>query len=62
MDNIEKTNVFHNFYLELTDEEIINIASNTNLPDFITQLPYLTEQLQKINKFQTCFSNHKIKK
>ena len=52
MDNNVNTNINTNIdnnslYLDLTDEEIINIAKN--LPDFIRQSPYLIERLQQIN-------------
>ena len=51
--NNVNTNIVNSLYLDLTDEEIINIASNMNLPDFIRQLPYLIERLQQINnKFE----------
>ena len=44
------TNIDNNsLYLDLTDEDIINIASNMNLPNFIRQSPYLIERLQQIN-------------
>ena len=44
------TNIDNNsLYLDLTDEDIINIASNMNLPDFIRQSLYLIERLQQIN-------------
>ena len=38
--NNVNTNIVNSLYLDLTDEEIINIASNMNLPNFIRQLPY----------------------
>ena len=48
------TNIDNNsLYLDLTDEDIINIASNMNLPNFIRQSKYLLERLQQINNTST---------
>ena len=49
MNNNENTNIDNSLYLDLTDEEIIDIATNMNLPNFIKQSPYLIERLQQIN-------------
>ena len=58
MDNNNNNNVNTNIdnnslYLDLTDEDIINIASNMNLPNFIRQSKYLLERLQQINNTST---------
>ena len=55
MDNNNvNTNIDNNsLYLDLTDEDIINIASNMNLPNFIRQSKYLLERLQQINNTST---------
>ena len=47
--NNVNTNIVNSLYLDLTDEDIINIASNMNLPNFIRQSKYLLERLQQIN-------------
>ena len=39
----------NSLYLDLTDEEIIAIATNMNLPNFVKESPYLIERLQQIN-------------
>ena len=54
MDNNNNNNVNTNIdnnslYLDLTDEDIINIASNMNLPNFIRHSKYLIERLHQIN-------------
>ena len=44
------TNIDNNsLYLNLTDEEIVAISKNMNLPNFIRQSKYLLERLQQIN-------------
>ena len=53
MDNNINTNIVNSLYLDLTDEDIINIASNMNLPNFIRQSKYLIERLQQINNTST---------
>ena len=40
------TNIANSLYLDLNDDDIINIASNMNLPNFIRQSQYLIERLQ----------------
>ena len=48
------TNIDNNsLYLDLTDEDIINIANNMDLPNFIRQSKYLLERLQQINNTST---------
>ena len=47
--NNVKKYINNSLYLDLTDEDIINIASNMNLPNFIRQSQYLIERLQQIN-------------
>ena len=39
----------NSLYLDLTDEEIVAISKNMNLPEFIRKSPYLIERLQQIN-------------
>ena len=58
MDNNVNTNINTNIdnnslYLDLTDEDIIKIANNMNLPNFIRQSKYLHERLQQINNTST---------
>ena len=58
MDNNVNTNINTNIdnnslYLDLTDEDIINIANNMDLPNFIRQSKYLLERLQQINNTST---------
>ena len=48
------TNIDNNsLYLDLTDEEIVAIANNMDLPNFIRQSKYLLERLQQINNTST---------
>ena len=50
----KNTNIDNNsLYLDLTDDDIINIASNMNLPNFIRQSQYLIERLKHINSTST---------
>ena len=44
--NNNNVNIDNSLYLDLTDEDIINIASNMNLPDFIRQSQYVIKRLQ----------------
>ena len=46
----KNTNIDNNsLYLDLTDDEIIDISNNMNLPEFIRKSRCLIERLQQIN-------------